>query len=800
MMVAAACGPGASPASPASAARSATRSLGGDRPALAVVAREGDPSGAFAVAAVTEGIAPERGAVVGVALAALVEARLAARGGDFGGAVTVGGWGGWRMRGLVSAANAAAWVSAVRDAMLVPVAPDDPALEAVRRKIDALAHRPLPDRAMADVAACTGEAFGLGGDAAPTAAELEAWRRAAHGTSRVALAVAGDQALATAVAEAVSKGPAWPAAGPPTPTVASPVGPTVVYDAGGEIPGGAARVVVVARTASPERAVQGAAALGDPRAPLASRLAALDTPAKVRSVIATAHPDGGCAAVTLDIAARDLSRDAPARIATAASLARQEIAVQLAGSSSAVADFDPARLASDPRDAAERAAWWALAGRGPGSDDDVRTSLFVGLAAPRVAEAGAPLPFAEVRSEIDRATIAWHAPVVEARTRVEHGQGDTWILLASPCGPAGEGDDAGSGAAAVMAAAMQASRDDARAEPFVASDGLGVLVHGAARPGESPVEQARRLADVAARSFAADPLERSFTARARTTLLGTTSEFEARLLAAAGTGVAPGHPSWLVALGDASGIASLSDEDVLARVSALRAGPLRVAVVASADEAQAEAAVRAVDRWVARRPGETRACPSAPTVRPRPGTYAVELAPGSASEALLVLPVPREPSSHAAAEWLAATLDGADGLLAHALGAGTDARALATAWSAGVAGGELAPALVLRVVADDAQLDPAVAQVRGLLDRLRQGALRDEDLARATRVLEGARRAASMDPRARTIALWRGSTSAPPPTLDALRGFATATLHDDGLVVVAARPPRSPRPTTTRSR
>jgi hypothetical protein len=752
----------------------------------------------MAVAVSTEGIAPDRGAVAGVALAALVEARLAkaSSGGDDADLVTVGGWGGWRLRALLgSAASAASLVNAIRTALLAPVAADDPAMPVVQRKIEALARRPLPDRALADVAQCTGEAFGLGADLPPTAAELETWRQAAHGAARVAFSVAGDETLASAVSDALIRGPAWPAGAAILPSRPSQPAAAVMYDASSELPAGAARVIVVARTATPERAVEPASALGDPRGPLASRLAALDAPARVRSVVATAHGDGGCVAVTLDLAARHLEHDASTRIATAAALARQEITVELA-------DFTPgadpagelAERAGDPRDAAERAAWWSLAGRNPDPGDDVHVSLAVGLAAARDTGTSASVPAAELRTEIDRATMAWHAPVVEARTRVERGQGETWVLLASPCGTMGEASDAGSGAVAAMAASLQAaaSAGDAQVEPFVSSDGLGVLAHGPARPGESAQAHARRLADLAARAFAADAPEGGTISHARTILLARTAEMDGRLQAVAGGALAQGHASWFVPLGTRMGLASLADDDVETRAGALRAGPLRVAVIASEDQAQADAAVRAVDRWIARRPGEVRACPAAPTVRSRPGTYAVDLPPGARSAVLLTLPLSTpDPAARASAIWLAAVLDGADGLLAHALGAPADGgRAMASAWSAAVIGAPRSAALAIRLVADDASLDAAVAQTRGLLDRLRQGALRDEDLARATRATSRAQLSASLDPRTRTLSLWRDEAPMQAPSLEALRTFAASVLRDDALVIVAARPPR----------
>ena len=801
-----ACGGGA-----ATTARSATppaagtRATGEGRPPLAVVERDGDASGAIAVAVTTEGIAPERGALVGVALAALVEGRLAARG--IADASVVGGWDGWRLRALVaSASEARGLLDAVRAAMLTPVAAGEPALATVARKVAALSHRPLADRALVEVARCTGEAFGLPDDAAPTAEELERWRRAAHGLGRVALATAGTASLADAAAATLARGPVWPKGSP----VATPPWPTadaraVVYDASGELPPGGARIVLTARTASPERAVAAAPVLGAPRGPLASRLAALDAPARVRSVVATAHVDGGCLAETIDLAPRDLATDPARRIATAAALARQETAVQVADTT-APADLgrELATRAADPREAAERAAWWTLAGRRAGGGDALALSLTVGVAAAKDATAPTSGPQADaIRAEIDRATIAWHAPVVEARTHVERGQGEAWVLLASTCGTAPEADgDAGSGAEVATAAAAQASGgSDVRVEPFVAVDGIGVLAHGPARPGEPPQAHARRIADAAARAFAADALDPRYLDEGRAALLARSAETPARLLGALGVAVAPGHPTWVDPLGTTFGLASSTDDAVALRASAIRAGPLRVAVLADADAAEADAAVRAVDRWIARRPGEARVCPpSATPSAPRPGTYAVELPAGASSEALIAAPLPSgDDAAQTAAAWIAAMLDGPEGLLAHALGAppaGGDAPGgpLARSSSAAVVGAPRGPALVVRLVSSDESLDDAVAQTRALLDRLRQGAIREQDRARAAGALARAALADSLDPRARTIDLWRGRASSPAPSIEALRAFAASALRDDGLVIVAARPPRPEPP------
>jgi hypothetical protein len=783
-----------------------TRATGVGRPPLAVLAREGDARGAIAVAVTTAGIAPDRGALAGVTLGALVEARLLAQGVDAG---ATGGWDGWRLRALVdSPADAARLVASLRTALLAPVTADDPALALVTRKASALARRPLPDPALASVARCTGEAYAAGDASPPLAPELEAWRRAAHGLGRVAISVVGNAALADAAASALGSGPPWPRATAiteaPWPAAHAP---SVVYSASGEIEPGGARIVVTARTSAPERAVAVAPALGDPQGPLASRLVALGAPGRVRSVVATAHVDGGCLAATIDLSPRDLQSDAASRIATAAALARQEVAVEMAdGAIPADLGGELTRRAADPRDAAERAAWWALAGKHVESaEDDPRIALIVGVAAPRdvAVSTSAPTSNADaIRAEIDRATVAWHVPVVEPRTYVERGQGEAWILLASPCGTGSEAaSDAGIDAVVAMAASARAAETakDAQVAPFVAVDGIGLLVHGPARANESAQAHARRLADVAARAFAADAIEPGRIAEARTSLLARAARTDARAMGDLAGALAPGHPSWLDPEGTLFGLGSVSDDSVGVRAAVVRAGPLRLAVVANVDAAQADAAVHAVDRWVARRPGESRTCPAmgSPSM-PRAGTYSVDLRAGALSEVLLGVPLAAgDAAARNAATWIAAALDGNEGLLAHALGANRSAPAdaLARAWSAGVVGGPQAPSLVVRVAGSDASLDDAVAQVRALLDRLRHGALRDEDRARAATAVAAARLASSLDPQARIVGLWRGEPSSPTPvapSLDDLRSFSAATLRDEALVIVAARPPRSP--------
>jgi hypothetical protein len=619
-----------------------------DRPPVAVVVREGDPSAALAVAVFTGAIAPERGAEVAAALAALTESRL--RSSDFG---VVPAWDGYRIRALVGPQpdSASALVEAVQRALATPVVASE--LPAIKRKLDALATRRIADVSLVDVTRCRGEAFGLPRPApAPTLAEVEGWRRAAHGLGRVAVAAVGSSQTTDAIAAAVARGAAW---SPGAPFAASEPAPTSdapsVYDASGELAPGEARAVLAFHVPRAEQAVAVAPVLADPRGPLVSRLRALEATKeapKVKELVATAHARGGCLSVTLDF--RDLGSEPATRIATAVALARQEVTAELGD---AVVSDDAkawdtglalARRAGDPREAAERAAWWTLVR--PAADPVVRVAVAVGItngrdAPPRgateaiAARSSAAASLAPLRQEIERAVAATSAPVVEGKIKVEKGQSDLWVLFASPCGTLPEVDlDAGLGAAFAFTAVEEArARTDARIEiePFTAADGIGVLAHGAAIPGEPPTALARRVADAAARSFAADPIDPVAASRARAALLAQASEsVDGRSLVALANAVAPGHPSWFLPTGTFDALGRSSDATLFTRSAALRAGALRVGVIANTDLAQATAAVRAI----AGSPGAgARAAPAgyrarlrlpapAPTRSTRPATRA----------------------------------------------------------------------------------------------------------------------------------------------------------------------------------
>src|SRR5262249_43976692 len=145
-------------------------------------------------------------------------------------------------------------------------------------------------------------------------------------------------------------------------------------------------------------------------------------------------------------------------------------------------------------------------------------------------------------------------------------------------------------------------RDDGVAiEPWITGDGVGLLAHAAPRDGESATALAQRVANAAARTLAATIPNNEALASARATALEQLEQLagrQASALEAFAGAIVPDHPSWVMPLGTWARVAGAGLESVRLRWQALAAGPLRAAVIANVDEAQAAAALDAIDRWI----------------------------------------------------------------------------------------------------------------------------------------------------------------------------------------------------------
>jgi hypothetical protein len=769
-----------------------------------IVEREGDPATGLSATVFTAGITADARAAV--ALSALMETRLAAH---WPGASFVPSVDGFRVEGVVGDGNALAIGTTLRSALLAPVTAAD--LPLVKKKLDALAHLPLPipagaspasTGAVTEVARCEATPFSTGSiDANVLPDTVESWRRTAVGEGRLAFAIVGNGAVATTLANALGATP-WPKAAPLAEAAppSSDEGAAIV-DASPGIPAGTARVTVAFRTARAASAVAAANDLANPESALASRLSALGgarSVAQIKEVTATAHPYGGCVSLTLDVTGARFSDDpasAAGHVAEVVALARQEVSLLLSSASARSSAREGPR-SGDAREAAALASWWALV-----QDDDPkkdRVAVVVRTPPARESQMGARAPASDtaataaLKSALESAKTSLESPVVESRVRVERGQDEIWVLIASPCGTSAErSGDAGISATFLVAAASAGDAhldSDVVLEPWFSADGVGLVAHGAARAGEDPYAHARRIADAAARYFAAEPIDSATLSIARGSLLERAQSLDAKETAVLANAVFPDHPSWLDPRGTADALARSSNGAVLARADDLRRGPLRVAVLANKDSEQASVAVEAADRWIARRSSGVRTCSSPPSpAAARVGTFAVEAA-GRPAEAELALRLPHDDAqSRMLASWWASILEGDDGMLAGALGSA----GLARSWDARLVGPERDSAFVVRVASSDAALDNAIAQTRALFDRIRSGALTTDQLTRAAQRRSQDELSSALDPRARLVATWRSANSrSSPPSIDALKNFAASFFHDDRWVIVAARPPR----------
>lgn len=597
-----------------------------------------------------------------------------------------------------------------------------------RRKVLGLAALPRVVGDATAIATCEGTLVPPADSSMPTNDELEAWRAASVVRERVAFAVVGTNA---------------PSAPPLTSANAAVEEPRAsalgVYDATGDVPNGSSIVSIAWR--------------GDLRALGASRdlervvapmIAATDVSARVRSVKTALSARGACLSLRVELASSNVER-----IADVATVAKRELAAAVANASADVA------WSTNALDAAEQAAIVALAGARPAREAEA--SVVVGGDATTDPSA--------IARAMDDAEKSWSVRVVESRAAVERGQPATWVLVGSPCGVAGEGpEDAGASAAFATAAAATARARGANADAWIASDGIGII---------ASANDPSTLADIVARAFVLDALEDVHAAHGR--LLAS-----ARApLSALAEAIAPSAPAFVLPGGTGGALLRLSDASIASRADALRRGPLRVAVLSSDDAAHASAIAQRVDRFVAR--GVARACPArASRVAPKPGTYAVTTDDGT-SEVYVAAMVPADAEDDATA--IAAVLDGDGGLLDGALGDGVTRER-----SARVLGPPGGRAIVVHAAAPALALDAAVAQLRALFDRMRQGAITGDDLARAKKRSDDAHAITMRDPRVRIVALFRDAHAAPFPTLEHVRAAASAILHDDALVIVAARP------------
>ena len=735
-------------------------------PPINLVLRLGDPLPAIAFASAHDG-----NAVQSVALSALILSRLQARGiTDVLSVPTEGGIELARLCPDVVAARA--FIERVTAALATPIAERDDALLVIQEHLAALRSRPFAGRAEAAVAECSGELGMSPSGASPDVRtkagrdELEKYREFAFAARASAFAALGSSAFVNAAASELEKAPSWPSGD--APEDAWPTADRVDVDT----VDGRRHLSVALRIADAEAALGSVRALTAVRAPLTARLRSFLPGYALDRVAFQARPRGAC--LRVDLALPDGSAGpTPKEAAQAASLVSEEMRAALPSDDAAGGALEENIVEpGDPRKAAARAAWRALTGQQEPGTERRLVALSV-----HPDERPAFNGWASALSDFE--TRPQRAPI-ETRLRAEPGQGELWLLIGSPCGTLGESnDDAGQSALALTLAA-RATSADVTLEPWLTSDAVGLLAHAARRASESPSEQAERVARALSRALTErDPGGDALSVAQRelfSAVGGAPRTGYARLLDA----LSPDHVAWLEPRGTWASLALSNRDSVAARSRDLLRGPLRVAVLANRDEAQAAIAAHALERWFAPWRDDPRRCQATPERAARSGEISITVPDTANTESAYVgVPFASRLKYDREAEAFAALLNAPHGPLARAL---DDAHLNASA-HASIIGGGRAAALVIEVRSSDDDARRAALEVRRALDRTLANQLSSDELTAAQRLAEQRALTASLDPRRRIVDLWRGAGAGPPLSRSSLRGFQAA-LNGAAQVVV----------------
>ncbi len=735
------------------------------RPKLAIIRRDGDPVAALVVA-----VAAAEGPRVHAALAGLLQSRLSAAGAAF--VLQSDGLG---LRAVATPSPKQlksmlrAWVKATNDA----VSASD--LAAANARIERLREAPLPSPVLEPVARCAGDRAALARDLRPlVASRLEALRRSALVMERTAVAIVGPASVASAASDAMEHVDGWLRGRVAGPSEQQP-GHGAFVSSGLEPMG--ARLHVGLHIGDAISAVGIAHRLRG-SSPLSSKLDALPSPWVLRSVEAVALPHGGCVRMVLTpgnggVVAQQLARSAARALATV----RRESTLQ------AQIETDPFLVtrevigAGDAREAAARAAWWALSV--PGQKHTTISSALEWGAPGKTPPPNEGAPFdasaiatSYAKHAAERAITP--AKIAGRRSRTERGQGQFWVMIASPCPLLHEGQwDAGLTAMSATTVAAQAHSSGVRMQPWVSADGVGVIAHAALRDAEeSTTELTERVARSAARAYATVPHDaHAFRRAQRTALRHRGGDASAAFLLA--RRVLPDHPSWMSPWGNEARLAGTDLAGVAARWRDILHGPVRVAVLNNDDDAQTEVAAKLIDHWLLPEAVER---PCAETTQPQQAQAGHHQLAGAAPTVMVGVPYVSA-SERPFAEITAAALSNeADEL-----------ELIGYRWQVRVVGGRRGGALVLSTRVSGADVQKARTAIVARLQRLSSQGPDAAIASRARARLTERRNRDLHSPRTRLIAVWRDEARATMPETGRWKAWLKKRAAKDKLVVVTTQ-------------
>ncbi len=703
-----------------------------ERPTLRLIHREGDPRGAVAVS-----LFPPGGSRDVALMAGMLEARMLAAG-YHGMALNLHSLGLLAAIEVSSGQQAIDFFDAVRQALLQPVGKNDPSLPRARDLLTPLVARAGSPSA---VDSCLGV---LGAEGVPgirgsqkkapsslSSSELERVRSRSVTASRIGLAALGEPSLLRAAAKGHSG--EWPTGAPVDDSWTSPSELNV-------LPGSPRLELRVAvRVQSQEAALAAARALKSEEHPLFSRMTAIAPQLKPEPARVTLRPAGACVATTWRLAQGE-KRPSLQLLSAAALVARKEMLQSLQDAQTANESTLALLAPENALEAAGLAAWTAV--RSPGARG-TNTALVELRGGPQLTRSQK-----KFRKLAQETLLAWEERGVPLSSRVEGGQAEAWLLLATPCGTANErSEEAGLRALTVASLARSLSGTmHVKLEPWISSSAVGLLAHAPPLRGETPEHHASRVARAAAQAFAGPRLDGRQVAAARADHLERIDHNPGRSLLI--RVLSGGVPSWLSPWGLEREVATLSTADVERCREELLREPLRAAFIANSSEIQEEAAKEALSDWLAPHRSGITSCARRTPEPGQGGNYHLQTVDEAVSPSAAVGVY--APASRAIGKALEYLFNRPGGYLERAL---LEPRLSASARATWL-GDEVVGGLIIELRAEEHQLDRAVDQARAVLHELSEGAISTEDVARARQEKRLRDRRQARTPRGRVVELW----------------------------------------------
>lgn len=551
---------------------------------------------------------------------------------------------------------------------------------------------------------------------------------------------------------------------------------------------GTHEIAIALRVSDSQHALSAARALQQESHPLHSRLHGFSSKLEVSGVGVTLRPAGACLSLRL---ALDGFKSAPtSELVAAASLLVLE---ELEGATSqSLSDEERTLALVEPHTVGETAALAAWSA--------VRSPV-TGNGALRIVEYRATqeqkLKAAALKSELLDLEARWLKRSIPVRTRDERGQAQLYMMLASPCGVAGEpSGESGLRALTVASLAKQFSGDrGVTLLPYLSSEAIGLIAHGSKMRGETAQEHAIRVARVLAAAFSGSDIDGRAVAEARSEQLSHIGSDPGIALVQSIFGGE--HVSLLEPRGNDNTVSTFSTTDVQRSREELAQEPLRLSVLANSSLDQAQHAERAVSGWLASEREHVTKCTEGALKSAKPGQWTLEtLEEHVKTGAYVAVAAPVRPEvGHAFAYHLSShpelfdpqtTTKNKSAQLSETTVSPSELAArpdVNVAWWGHRAGG----ALVFDLGATQNDLERRVEQVRIRLDALAQVALTPAQVE-ALRVEFLKRHAATQErPLGRLVGLWFERTPLPPTARELAVLSSTLAQDQHRIVLVKQR-------------